>query len=105
MKQEQQQLTMEFPSVANTGMSVYIEMYVCMLLFSKGGNFAYHQEGKQTATTTITKAVTKVAGGSRQLRLICLAIANAPRTDKPTGCRTAQRDRRTNKWIGKQTDR
>lgn len=66
MKQEQQQLTMEFPSVVNTGMSVYIEMYVCMLLFSKGGNFAYHQEGKQTATTTITKAATKVAASSRR---------------------------------------
>lgn len=88
-----------------------------MLVYSKGENFAYHQEEKQTATTTTittTKAATKVAAGSRQLRLICLTIAKCPAGEEtnrvPNG---AERDRQldretveqTNSWTGRQTGR
>lgn len=88
-----------------------------MLVYSKGENFAYHQEEKQTATTTTittTKAATKVAAGSRQLRLICLTIAKCPaggETNRvPNGAeRDRQLDRETveqrDSWTGRQTDR
>lgn len=88
-----------------------------MLVYSKGENFAYHQEEKQTATTTTittTKAATKVAAGSRQLRLICLTIAKCPAGEEtnrvPNGAeRDRQLDRETveqrDSWTGRQTDR